>query len=51
MGYLGEFEQLILFTVLRLGNEAYGVTIREAIEARTGRLVSSGSIYTSLGRL
>lgn len=49
--YLGEFEQLILFSVLHLEDEAYGVTIRESIEERTGRAVSSGAIYTALGRL
>ncbi|MCH7892042.1 MAG: helix-turn-helix transcriptional regulator [Gemmatimonadetes bacterium] len=51
MGYLGEFEQLILFSVVQLGDDAYGVAIRETIEERTGKLVSSGAIYTALGRL
>ncbi len=51
MSYLGEFEQLILFSVLQLGDNAYGVAIRENIEERTGRVVSSGSIYTALGRM
>ena len=51
MGYLGEFEQLILFSVLELGDDAYGVSIRETIEERTGRVASSGAIYTTLGRL
>ena len=51
MGYLGEFEQLILFSLLQLGENAYGVTIRELIHERTGRSVSSGAIYTALGRL
>jgi DNA-binding PadR family transcriptional regulator len=51
MSYLGEFEQLILFSVLHLGDDAYGVAIRESIEERTGRTVSSGAIYTTLGRL
>ena len=51
MGYLGEFEQLVLFSVLKLGDNAYGGTIREAIEQRTGRVVSSGAINTTLGRL
>ena len=51
MGYLGEFEQLILFSLLQLGDEAYGVAIRDAIEERTARLVSTGAIYTALGRL
>jgi PadR family transcriptional regulator, regulatory protein PadR len=49
--YLGEFEQLILFSALHLAEEACGVTIRESIEERTGRVVSSGAIYTALGRL
>lgn len=51
MGALGEFEQLILFSVLHLGDDAYGLAIRENIEERTGRVVSSGAIYTALGRL
>ncbi len=51
MGYLGEFEQLILFSVLQLGEGAFGVSIREEIAGRTGREVSSGAIYTTLGRL
>jgi len=51
MGYLGEFEQLILYAVVELGGEAYGGAIREAIERRTGRVVSSGAINTALGRL
>ena len=49
--YLGEFEQLVLFSVLELGEEAYGVTIRSTIEKRTGRTPSAGAIYTTLGRL
>jgi DNA-binding PadR family transcriptional regulator len=48
---LGEFEQLILFSVLQLGDDAFGVAIRENIDDRTGRTVSSGAIYTALGRL
>lgn len=51
MGYLGEFEQLILFAILELGDDAYGGAIRESIERRTGRVVSSGAIYTALGRM
>lgn len=49
-GYLGEFEQLVLFAVLRL-DEASGIAIHDEIEARTGRDVSPGAIYTTLGRL
>jgi DNA-binding PadR family transcriptional regulator len=51
MSQLGEFEQLILFAILELGDEAYGGSIRECIEQRTGRVVSSGAIYTALGRM
>lgn len=51
MSQLGEFEQLILFSVLQLDDQAYGVAIRETIEERTGRTVSAGAIYTALGRL
>lgn len=51
MGYLGEFEQLILFSVVLLEDDAFGVAIRETIEERTGRVVSAGAIYTALGRL
>lgn len=51
MENLGEFEQLILFAVVQLGDDACGVEIREMIEERTGRQVSSGAIYTTLGRL
>jgi DNA-binding PadR family transcriptional regulator len=48
--YLGEFEQLVLFAVLRL-DEASGIAIHDEIEERTGRDVSPGAIYTTLGRL
>jgi len=48
---LGEFEQLILFALLRLGDNAYGVTIRQEIENRTGRNISSGAVYTALERM
>ena len=49
--YLGEFEHIVLLAVLRLGDEAYGVTIRREIEARTRREVSIGAIYATLDRL
>ncbi|MGD2067853.1 MAG: PadR family transcriptional regulator [Gemmatimonadota bacterium] len=49
---LGELEQSILFALLDLeDDEAYGVTVREAIQRRTGRSVSSGAVYTGLDRL
>ena len=48
---MGEFEQLVLLAVLRRGNRAYGMEIREEIERRTGRPVSYGAVYTALDRL
>ncbi|MCZ6858498.1 MAG: PadR family transcriptional regulator [Gemmatimonadetes bacterium] len=49
--YLGEFEYVVLLAVMRLGEDAYGVTIRREIEARTDRDVSLGAIYPTLHRL
>ena len=51
MDYLGEFEQLVLLALLRLGNNAYGVTVRAEIERRAGRDVALGAIYKTLSRL
>ena len=48
---LGEFEHVVLLAVLRLGDEAYAVAIRDEIEGRTGRRVSRGSVYVTLHRL
>src|SRR5438094_1423213 len=41
--YLGEFEHLLLLTVLRLGSAAHGVDIARELEARAGRRVSRGA--------
>jgi len=49
--YLGEFEQLVLLAVARLGEAGYGVTVRQEIEGRTGRDASLGSVYATLERL
>jgi PadR family transcriptional regulator, regulatory protein PadR len=48
---LGEFEQVVLLAILRLGEEAYGVSIRDEIAACTARDPSPGSLYTTLDRL
>jgi len=49
--WLGEFEQLVLFAVVSLEPNGYGTTIRQMIEARAGRVVSAGALYTTLERL
>jgi DNA-binding PadR family transcriptional regulator len=48
---LGEFEHIVLLAILRLGDEAYAIPIREEIEARTERTVARGALYTALERL
>ena len=48
---LGEFEQVVMLAVLRLGDDAYGVPIRREIVSCTGRDASPGAIYTTLERL
>jgi DNA-binding PadR family transcriptional regulator len=48
---LGEFEQVVLLAILRLGDDAYGVTIRAEIEKCTGREPAPGALYTTLDRL
>ena len=48
---LGDFEQLVLLGVLRLGQDAYGAAIRQEIHQRSGRDVSINAVYTTLDRL
>ena len=49
--YLSEFELHVLLAVQRLGDDAYGGSIRREIEARSGRRVWIGPLYTTLARL
>lgn len=48
---LGGFEYVVMLALLRLREDAYGVTVRREVEARTGRDVSIGAVYATLGRL
>ena len=49
--YLGEFEHLVMLAVLHLGEDAYGVSVRQVIEERAQRPVSFGAVYSTLRRL
>lgn len=49
--YLGEFEELVLLTIGSLKDDAYGVSIKLDIEARTGRIPSIGALHSALYRL
>jgi PadR family transcriptional regulator, regulatory protein PadR len=48
---LGEFEYLLLTAAARLGEQAYGVAMRQEVEEATGRDCSIGALYTTLDRL
>ena len=48
---LGEFEQILLLAIIRLGDHAYGVPVRREIEVRTGRSLTVGALYRTLDRL
>ncbi len=48
---LGEFEQLALLGVVRLGNVAYGAAVQQELEKTAGRSVSIATIYVTLIRL
>lgn len=49
--YLGEFEQQVLLVVVRLKDAAFGPEIGRELEARAGRRVSRGALYTTFDRL
>ena len=49
--FLGEFEQIVLLALLRLGDDAYGVPVRQEIEKRTNRSIDVGALYSTLDRL
>ena len=49
--FLAEFELYVMMAIARLGDDAYGATVRREIEQRTGRPVSIGALYATLARL
>lgn len=49
--FLGEFEQFLLLAILRLGDNAYGSTIRQLLADSISRDVTIGALYTTLERL
>jgi DNA-binding PadR family transcriptional regulator len=49
--FLGEFEYIVMLSLLRLGDDAYGMTIRQDIENRAERPVAVGAVYAALDRL
>ena len=49
--FLGEFEYIVMLSLIRLGDDAYGMTVRQDIEERTGRPTAVGAVYAALDRL
>jgi DNA-binding PadR family transcriptional regulator len=49
--HLGEFEQLVLLAILRLDEDAYGMTVRRELESTAQRKATLGSVYGTLDRL
>lgn len=48
---LGNFEEIVLLAVVRLGEDAYGAKIRQTVAEATKRDVSIGAVYATLDRL
>jgi DNA-binding PadR family transcriptional regulator len=48
---LAGFEELVLLATASLGEEAYGVTVQQRLEAETGSAVALGAVYAVLDRL
>ena len=49
--FLGEFEEIVLLTVIGLKDEAYGVSIMHEINEQTGRTVRLNQVHATLHRL
>lgn len=48
---IGAFEELVLLAVGSLGEEAYGVAVKEMLEDKTGKSPSIGALHSALYRL
>src|SRR6478672_5958075 len=48
---LSNFELMVMLAIIRIGNDAYGVSISDEIEKTTGSEVLLGSVYDALSRL
>jgi DNA-binding PadR family transcriptional regulator len=48
---LSNFELMVMLAIIRIGDDAYGVSISNEIEETTGSEVLLGSVYDTLARL
>jgi PadR family transcriptional regulator PadR len=49
--HLGDLEELVLLSVLRLGNDAHGGAVRDMLRTQAGRRLSVSTVYVTLLRL
>jgi PadR family transcriptional regulator PadR len=49
--HLGEFQQLVLLTVINLGDNAWSGAIRQSVETLRARSISASAVYETLKRL
>ena len=48
---LGEFQEMVLLTILILDEEAYGAKIQNQLSDQLGRTISRGTLHTAFTRL
>ena len=48
---LSNFELMVMLAIIRIGDQAYGVSISDEIEEASGKEVLLGSVYDALTRL
>jgi len=48
---IGEFQEMVLLTILILDDQAYGLKIQKEISSRLTREISRGALHTALTRL
>ena len=51
MKFLSRIEEILLLTIWKLGEQAFGISIRKQVETDTGVAWLSGAIYAPLNRL
>jgi len=49
--YLGEFQEIVLLSVMVFDGEGYGVNIQQDLAKRIGREITRGALHSALSRL
>lgn len=49
--FLGQFEQMVMLTLMQLGDDAHAITIRQYLAEEVGHKVTRGALYRTLDRL